>query len=394
MKKALIALLAAASGLLVSNLYLSQTLVGPIGEALGMSEESRGLIVTLTQLGYCCGLLLLVPMADLVENRKLATVLATGCAGAVLTQGLATHPATFLGASFLVGFFACAIQILVPLAAHFAPPGTSGRAVGTVMSGLMMGIMLSRPSASAIAQGLGWKSVFWISSGVALLTALGLWKLLPVRQPEAKQSYFALIASMAKLYVSTPILQQRALYQAFMFGSFSAFWTAVPLYLAGPTLALDHGQIALFALIGVAGVVGAPLAGVLADRGFLNWVTAGSMLTVASCFALTLLPWSGGWELSLLLIAALGIDLGATANLVVGQREVFALGEEARSRLNGLFIATFFVGGALGSALGAWTYAKGGWDLTAICGSALPLVALVFFVLFEIFFKVRARGHS
>ena len=391
-QNALIALLAAASGLLVSNLYLSQTLVGPIGHALGMSQESRGLIVTLTQLGYCAGLLLLVPLADLVENRRLSAVLAAGCSLTVLTQGLTAQPSTFLAACFGVGFFASAIQILVPLAAHFSLPEASGRAVGTVMSGLMMGIMLSRPVSSAIAQLFGWKAVFGVSSAVALATAVGLWKLLPERHPETRQSYLQLIGSMAKLYVTTPILLQRACYQAFMFGAFSAFWTAVPLYLAGPELGLDQGKIAVFALIGVAGVVGAPLAGMAADRGYVLTVTIAAMLTVAASFALTLLPYSGWWKIGLLLVAALGIDLGATANLVVGQKEVFALGAETRSRLNGLFIATFFVGGALGSALGAWAFAKGGWELTALWGGALPITALVALAMVESYRRVGARG--
>lgn len=378
-----ILMLAGACALLVANLYLSQTLVGPIGETLGMSEERRGLIVTLTQLGYCSGLLLLVPLADLLENRSLAVFLALGCSVSLLLGAAASNLTLFLLASYLIGLCATGVQVLVPLAAHLSAPQRQGRAVGQVMSGLMFGIMMARPAASAVAQGFGWRAVFALSSATALLTAVLLWKLLPPRVPQQKHRYLSLLTSMAKLYVGTPILLQRALYQGFLFASFSAFWTAVPLYLSSPALHLNQGEIALFSLIGVTGVVAAPIAGTLADQGRLFGVTVVAMLIVAISFGLTLLPCEGHSELLLLVVAAVGIDFGATANLVVSQREIFRLGDEVRGRLNGLFISTFFLGGAAGSALGAWAYARGGWDFTALTGSALPILALLAFFSIE-----------
>lgn len=386
-----ILMLAAASGLLVANLYLSQTLVGPIAAALGMSPESRGVIVTLTQLGYCSGLLLLVPMADLLENRRLAVVLSLGCTLALVLQAGASSLTMFLLGSYLTGLCATAVQVLVPLAAHLSPEGRQGRAVGRVMSGLMFGIMMARPASSALAQLAGWRSVFAASAAVSLATAVFLRARLPVRVPEHQHSYASLLASMARLYVGTPILLQRALYQAFLFGTFSAFWTSVPLYLASPALGLDQGKIALFSLVGVTGVVAAPIAGSLADRGKLKAVTISAMLIVAASFAATLIPAVGHRKLALLLAAAVGIDFGATANLVVSQREIFSLGAEVRGRLNGLFISTFFLGGAAGSGLGAWAYAKGGWTLTAMAGSALPLTALFCFTVIE-FVKSKSRA--
>lgn len=384
-------LLAASCSLIVANIYYSQTLVGPISSSLGMSRESSGLIVTLTQLGYCLGLLLLVPLADLLENRRLSVLMTLGCALALLLQGSATSPAMFLLSCSLVGLGSVTAQVLVPLAAHLAPEGRQGREVGTVMSGLMLGIMLSRPLASAITQLAGWRAVFWISSALALGTAALMARTLPRRQPTGSSTYLQLLGSLARLYVSTPILLERGLYQGFMFGAFSIFWTAVPLYLASPALGLDQGQIALFALVGVAGVVVAPLAGAQADKGRLVQVTTAAMTTASACFLLTLLPWSGRAEILLLLLAAIGIDAGATANLVVSQREVFSLNPEFRSRLNGLFISTFFVGGALGSGLGAWAYARGGWEMTASYGATLPALALALFFVLESLRRRRQR---
>lgn len=375
-----ILMLAGACALLVANLYLSQTLVGPIGHALGMKEEGQGLIVTLTQLGYCSGLLLLVPLADLIENRRLSVALSLGCSLSLLLGASASNLAVFLLAAYLTGLCATAVQVLVPLASHLSSPERQGRAVGTVMSGLMFGIMMARPAASAVAQGFGWRAVFGLSSAIALLTSALLWRLLPSRVPRQESRYPQLLSSMVRLYIGTPILIQRALYQAFLFGTFSAFWTAVPLYLSSPSLGLDHGQIALFSLIGVTGVVAAPIAGALADRGKIFIVTVAAMLIVAGSFGLTLLPWQGSAELALLVAAAVGIDFGATANLVVSQREIFSLGAEVRGRLNGLFISTFFLGGAAGSAAGAWAYASGGWDLTALTGASLPVLALLAFL--------------
>ena len=387
-------LIAAACGLIVANLYYPQTLVGPIGHHLGMAPEHTGLIVTLTQLGYCSGLLLLAPLADLLENRRLAITLTLGCALALMLQGLAHSPAVFLLACYLVGLCSVTVQVLVPLTAHLASEERRGRDVGTVMSGLMTGIMLARPLASAVAEGFGWQSVFWLSALVTLATAGFLRLILPHRQPHVETNYPGLLASMARLYVTTPVLLQRGLYQGFMFGAFSVFWTAAPLYLGSPRIGLNQGQIALFALVGVSGAVAAPIAGALADRGKLVLVTVGSMLLVSLCLAITLLPCSGHTELGLLLGAAVGIDFGTTANLVVSQREIFSLNPAARSRLNGLFIATFFVGGAAGSALGAWAFAHGGWSLTAQCAGALPAAALLLFLVLEAGRRRRATSSK
>jgi predicted MFS family arabinose efflux permease len=190
-----------------------------------------------------------------------------------------------------------------------------------------------------------------------------------------------LLTSMVNLVATTPVLQRRALYQALLGGAFSLFWTTTPLLLAGPAFHLSQGGIALFALAGVAGAIAAPIGGRLADRGWSRPATALAMLTVAGAFLMTqIAPQGSMLALAILVAAAILLDFGTTANMTLGQRAIFSLGAELRGRLNGLYVAAFFIGCAVGSALGGWAYAEGGWMLAAWVGLAFPVVALAFFM--------------
>ena len=369
-------LLATACGLIVANIYYAQPLVGPISASLGLPPQAAGLIVTMTQVGYGAGLLFVVPLGDLFENRSL--VLATLGVGllALVGAALSTHAAAFLGAALLIGLGSVSVQILVPYAAHLAPEAVRGRVVGNVMSGLMLGIMLARPVASFITEASSWHAVFVVSAVVMASLAVVLRIALPRRQPAPGLGYGTLLASMVLLARHTPVLQRRALYHAFLFGSFSLFWTAVPLLLAG-TFHLSQNGIALFALAGVAGAVAAPIAGHAADRGWSRSGTWFAMIAVAVSFLLGRLGLSDSRiGLAILAFAAILLDFGVTAHLVFGQRAIFSLSAQFRSRLNGLYMATFFVGGAVGSALGGWTYALGGWSATMWAGLCLPVLAM------------------
>jgi predicted MFS family arabinose efflux permease len=246
------------------------------------------------------------------------------------------------------------------------------------MSGLMLGIMLARPVASFITAISSWHVVFFLSAGAMVGLALVLAQVLPKRTPAAKLHYGELLASMGRLVLTTPILRRRAFYQACQFGAFSLFWTTTPLLLAGPDFRLSQRGIALFALAGAAGAVAAPIAGRVADRGWTRPATGLAMLAVAIAFLLTHIGQAGSsLALALLVVAAILLDFGVQANVVLGNRAIFALGAEYRGRLNGLYMATFFAAGALGSALGGFVYAQGGWTLTSWVGFALPVVGLL-----------------
>ncbi|WP_442782929.1 MFS transporter [Collimonas fungivorans] len=373
-------LLAFACGLIAANLYYAQPLAGPIGVALGLSPGATGLIVTLTQIGYGIGLLFIVPLGDLLETRRLVLTLIGLATLALLAAALSTHPLPFFAATLCIGLASVAVQVLVPYAAHLAPEAERGRAVGSVVSGLMLGIMLARPVSSFIAQFASWHTVFFISAAAMALLALMLRLALPRREPVSTISYGKLLASMVDLMRNTPVLRRRAFYQASLFAAFSLFWTTTPLLLAGPEFRLSQGGIALFALAGVAGAIASPIAGRFADRGWTKAATAFAMLAVAGAFLITHIGAYGSpLALGLLVAAGILLDFGATTNLVLGQRAIFVLGAEYRSRLNGLYMATFFAGGALGSALGGLAFAHGGWTMASWLGVALPVAALLYF---------------
>jgi predicted MFS family arabinose efflux permease len=373
-------LLAASCGLIVANNYYAQPLAGPISFALGMHRGAAGLIVTLTQIGYAAGLLFIVPLGDLVENRRLVLNLLGITIIGLLGMGLAGHPAPFLAAAMLTGVGTVSVQVLVPYAAHLAPPASRGRVIGNVMSGLMLGIMLARPASSFITHLSSWHVVFFISAVVMLILGSVLALSLPKRVQSAKLTYGQLLASMVHLTKTTPVLRRRAMYQAFLFGAFSLFWTTSPLLLMSPVYGLSQGSIALFALAGVSGAIAAPIAGRVADAGWTRLATMFAMICAAAAFLMTHFIHHGSpLSLGLMVIAAIVLDFGVTANLTLGQRAIFVLGDEYRARLNGLYMTTFFIGGAICSAVGGWTYAVGGWSLTSWVGVALPAVALAYF---------------
>lgn len=374
-------IMALACGLIAANLYYAQPLAGPIAADIGLPQHATGLIVTLTQIGYGLGLLFVVPLGDLLENRRLILTMIGLVTLSLVAAGLSSTPAPFLMASLAVGLSSVAVQMIVPFAANLAPDAIRGRVVGNVMSGLMLGIMLARPAASFIAEFSSWHVVFFLSAALMVALGLILARSLPERRPQTRIGYFALIASMGTLVKTQPVLRRRAAYQALQFAAFSLFWTVTPLLLAGPQFQISQAGIALFALAGVAGAIASPIAGRLADRNLGRPATILGIVCVLIAFPLTHLAGAGTTAaLVLLTLAAIVLDFGVTTTLVIGQRSIYGLGAELRGRLNGLYMATFFMGGALGSAIGAWAFAEGGWWLASSVGTALPAAALAYFL--------------
>jgi predicted MFS family arabinose efflux permease len=373
-------LLAGACGLISANIYYSQPVVGLITAGLGMSPQASGLIVTVTQLGYAIGMILIVPLADLIENRRLAVILIGVNVVALAAVALSTHPQTYLPAALFVGLGSASVQILVPYASHLAAPAVRGRTVGNVMSGLMLGIMLSRPLASFLADHGSWHTVFVFSAIAMVLLAISLRVALPKREPHGELGYGRLLASMLTLARTTPVLQRRAIYHSFQFAAFTLFWTVTPLVLTGPLFHLSQTGVALFALAGVTGAIAAPIAGRMADRGWTRPATGIGMLAVAIAFAITHLAAPGSkLALTLLVVAAILVDFGITTTLVTGQRAIFALGQEIRGRLNALYMTTWYIAGAAASAIGGWAYAQGGWPLASWIGLGLPIAGLLYY---------------
>lgn len=373
-------LLATACGIIVANLYYAQPLVGVISSSIGLSANSSGFIVTLTQIGYVVGLLFIVPLGDILENRKLVVSSLLITAVALIITALSKQTWLFLAASFVIGLGSVATQVLVPFASYLASDSSRGRVVGNVMSGLLLGIMLSRPLSSLVADFFGWHAIFILSAIAIIILAIVLAKVLPTRKPSTDTHYLALLYSMWHLLRTTPILRRRAAYHACVFASFSLFWTTVPQLLTSSMFHFSQKEVALFALVGVAGAVAAPIAGRIADRGFTRPATGIALLTVVISLLLPLIiQTSSPIGIAVLVVSSLLLDAGVSANLVLGQREIFSLSSEIRSRLNGLFMAIFFFGGAIGSAIGGWAYAEGGWSTALWVGITFPIISLLYF---------------
>lgn len=380
--KTFILLMSAAVGLMAANLYYLQPIVGPIAQTFGLAASSSGIIVTMAQLGYGLGVLLLIPLGDLLENRKLILTCLVSLFFGLLLLGFSSSLWLFLLSAFIVGVCASAVQIIVPYVAHFSTEEERGGVVGTLMSGLMLGIMLSRPVSSLVTDLMSWPYVFFLSAFFIFILAIALWRVLPDRRPQEQGlKYFGLIATMPKLMVETPVLQRRAIYQSCMFGAFCLYWTTVPLWLLGPAFNFSQKQVALFALAGLAGAISAPIAGKIADKGHTRLATFIALLAGIISFIMAAFLPAGSWSsLAILLVAANILDAGVSANLVLGQRRIFLLDANQRSRMNGLYIATIFVGGSLGSYLGVYAYSQGGWQMTCLTGICFPVIAMLYFL--------------
>ncbi|MFN2475705.1 MAG: MFS transporter [Chthoniobacterales bacterium] len=383
----LIGLISFACGAMVANIYYAQTLIDRIGPEIGLSPALSGAIVTLTQLGYGIGLFLFVPLGDLYENRRLSLLMIAGTFVACLAIALSRGPATFLAASLVTGIAATGAQILLPLASHLSAPDRQGRTIGQIMSGLLAGIMLARPLASFMAESFGWRSVFYLSAGLMGVIGVALAMTLPERRPRARVPYSTILRSMVTLARQHRRLRLRALYQAALFAAFNLFWTAAPLVLLQRFHFTQNG-VALFALAGAGGALAAPLAGWMADHGKTRLATLLAHLILVGGFIVAGFVAAAGMVIA---FAATGflIDAAVQLNQITGQKIIFDISQEARSRVNSIYLTSMFAIGAMGSILGSLCFDRGGWGMTAATGAAIGGASMLLFLLSD-----RAADHS
>jgi predicted MFS family arabinose efflux permease len=386
---AVILTMAVACGVTVANLYYAQPLLALIARTFGVSQGTAAIVVTATQLGYAAGLALFVPLGDVLENRRLAcrTLLLTAVALGV--AAFSPDFTLFLLMSVAIGVTSVVVQVLVPFAAHLAPPAQRGKYVGRVMSGLLLGILLARSLSSVTAAAWGWRSIYVISAVAMVALSLVLRRILPERRPGTSARYGSLLASALRLVREEPVLRRRAASQALMFGSFSCFWTSIAFELIDAHH-LSQLQIALFALVGAGGAVAALVAGVLGDRGHGR---LGRGVAIAAGVAAMVLAGAGASSVVLLAAAAVLLDLAVQGHQVLSQRDVYALREDARARLNTVYMTSAFIGGSVASAVSGWLLEAYGWAGVTAFGAALPVLAGCIFA-YETVVERRGAGRQ
>lgn len=380
--------MAVAAGLAVANIYYNQPMLGVMSDSLHDARVSSW-IPTLTQLGYAAGLLFLLPLGDMLERRRLILIQFLVLAVAMLLAAVAPGLATLAVASVMVGAAATVAQQIVPFATILAEPEKRGSAIGTVMSGLLTGILLSRTVAGLVSSLVGWRVMFWLAVPVAIIGALLMARALPAHHPRQPMRYGQLLSSLGRLWIGEPILRRAALIQALQFASFSAFWTTLALRLAQPPLNLGAAAAGLFGIVGVVGVAMAPIAGRTADR-------KGPAPVIALGAAATILAWvifSMWSSLIGLIVGVIVLDFGVQITLVSNQHVIYGLHPEYKSRLNTLFMTTMFVGGALGSLVAASAWNHFGWLGVAAAGGVLPIGALAMSLLHRLPARAAESAH-
>ena len=374
LKSSVVLLFAVACGLAVGNVYYAQPLLDAMAEAFAMSPATIGIVITLTQIGYGIGLVLLVPLGDLLNRRRLIVTQTLLSAAALLMIALAPDSAWLLLGMTLTGLLAVVTQVLVAYAATLAIPAQRGRVVGVVTSGIVVGILLARTVAGAMADLAGWRAIYLLSAGLTLLMALLLLRALP--KDEAAQpasGYGALIASVFSLFGQEPVLRQRAILALLTFASAMVLWTPMVLPLAAPPLSLSHSEIGLFGLAGAAGALAAARAGHLADRGLGQWVSGLSLLLMLASWLPIALTQSSLWAL---LLGVITLDLGLQAVHVTSQSMIYSVRPEAQSRLTAGYMLFYSIGSAMGSITSTAMYAWAGWTGVCLLGAAINAVAL------------------
>lgn len=368
--------MAIASGATVANLYYNQPLLAIMAQGFHVTPDTAGFIPMLTQIGYAVGILLFVPLGDVVERRRLIVTMLWATAVSLALAALSPNIIWLLGASFAIGMTAISAQVMVPLAAQLAEPQSRGKVVGTVMSGLLIGILLARTVSGFVGAALGWREMYWLAAAIMAGLAVIMSKKLPYSRPASNTAYLQLMRSLLSIARSQPVLREASIIGAACFGAFSAFWSTLVFLLAQQPYHYGSEVAGLFGLVGVVGAIAAPIVGKLADR-------SSPRLTVGWGIALTTLAfltfWGLGYQLWGLVLGVIVLDLGVQMAQISNQARIYSLPQEIHNRLNAVYITFYFVGGALGSFLGAYGWSHWQWSGVCVFGLLLLVGAWITF---------------
>jgi predicted MFS family arabinose efflux permease len=372
LERGLVLVMAAATGVAVASNYYAQPLLPVMRQDLHLSSTVAGLIVTVAQIGYAAGLLFLLPLGDLVERRRLVVTLSALSAVALVVLGLSPNGGVLLPAAFVVGALRVLAQVLVPFSASLAHDDERGRVVGLVMSGLLIGILLARTVAGALAQAGDWRVVYLVAAALMAVQAVVLRAKLPSYREETRHNYLTLLRSVGQLLRAEPVLRLRSLYGLLSFGTFSVLWTSLA-FLLHDHYGLSSLVIGLFGLVGAAGALAATTAGRLSDQGHEHTSTG---IGTASLALSWLLLWLGRDHMAALVAGIVLLDIGVQGVHISNQGAIYRLRPDARSRLTAAYMFLYFVGGAIGSAVSAALYSNDGWSGVSVAGEAFGAAAL------------------
>lgn len=372
--RGLVLLMAMATGLAVASNYYAQPLLEILGRDFGIDAGHAGLVVTAAQLAYAAGLLLVVPLGDRLDRRTLIVGLYALSAAGLLVSANAHGFGGLLAGTLLTGASSVCAQLLVPFAATLAAPHERGRVIGTVMSGLLLGILLARTASGLLAGLGGWQTIYWVAAALILMVAALLWRGLPPHPGQATLSYPRLVGSVLALLRDEPVLRARSVLGGLLFAGFSIFWTTLAFLLSGPDYGYGTATIGLFGLIGAAGALAANLSGKLSDHGAGHWVTWGGLLMLLASWALLA---AAPHSLAALIAGVLLLDVAVQGVHIGNQSVIYRLDPAARNRITSAYITCYFIGGAVGSSVGATAYAAAGWNGVVAVGAALAVLALL-----------------
>ncbi len=369
--KGLLFLMAMAVAATAANLYYNQPILPSIGAELGLSDHQLGFIPAASQLGYAMAILLISPLGDILVRKKIIAILSLFLIGSSLLAFSASNLSLLVLACFGIGVSANITQQLIPFAASMSTAEEKGRVIGTLMTGLTVGILLSRTLSGWVGEQWGWRAVFIMSAAVATLFGVLLYRRLPTNTPPASMSYWQLIASMLTLVRQHTVLRQSALTGALWFAAFNALWATLALHVSNPPFGYDAQQAGLFGLVAMAGVIGAKVSGRLVPTLGAQRMINIALLLIAIGFAVT---YAFADHLVGLVVGIILIDLGVFSAQVSNQVRVFSIDPKAQSRINGVYMLGYYIGGAAGSYLGVQLFDQFGWS--GVSGLALLLLMI------------------
>lgn len=370
--------MAVASGVAVANIYYNQPMLADMARSLHVNAHQIGLAATATQIGYAAGMPLFVPLGDFVERRRLVVSLFAAVAFALAGVALSTNLTALIITSFLVGATTVIAQIMIPLATELVAPEEQGRTIGTILSGVLLGILLARTLSGFVGAHLGWRTMYWLASILAVVFSVALRFALPAIHSKSSITYKELMRSIGQLAMELPKLRQVSLVAAMFFAAFSAFWTTLVFLLERPPYHYGSEAAGLFGVIGAVGAAVAPIAGRLSDRRSPRFVVKIAVGIVLSAFAAF---WALGLHLWGLVLGVILLDGGVQAAQVANQARVLSLRPEARGRVNTIYMICYFSGGSFGSLVGSWTWGRWQWPGVCVTGIACMAVAAVALVL-------------